>query len=85
MLKRALSNAHSLYSLQGFIQLLKTNQLNLTTSGFYLHAWRNQNNSFAFDGGYKSVKESFKDLKIYLDDINHACIEAKYTEGKQFY
>ena len=59
---------------------MKTEQINVT-GGLMLQAWRNQNNKFAFDGGYISINESFNNLEIVWDDINHACIEAQYSEG----
>ena len=87
---------------KGFIELLKTHSLNITTQGMYfiqsvlfafvwyylsaftfsgiaLQAWRNQNNEFAFDGGYVSINDSFTaTMEIIDDDISHSCIEARF-------
>ena len=44
-----------------------------------MQAWRNQNNEFAFDGGYVSINDSFNaTMKIIDDDISHSCIEARF-------
>ena len=89
---------------KGFIELLKTHSLNITTQGMYffqtflfvfvryllaftfsgiaLQAWRNQNNEFAFDGGYVSINDSFTaTMEIIDDDISHSCIEARFDHN----
>ena len=43
-----------------------------------MQAWRNQNNEFAFDGGYVSINDSFTTLEIVDDYISHSCIEAQF-------
>ena len=44
-----------------------------------MQAWRNQNNEFAFDGGYVSINDSFTaTMEIIDDDISHSCIEARF-------
>ena len=43
-----------------------------------MQAWRNQNNEFAFDGGYVSINDSFTTLEIVDDFISHSCIEARF-------
>ena len=43
-----------------------------------MQAWRNQNNEFAFDGGYVSINDSFTTLEIVDDFISHSCIEAQF-------
>ena len=47
-----------------------------------MQAWRNQNNEFAFDGGYVSINDSFTaTMEIIDDDISHSCIEARFDHN----
>ena len=58
----------------GFIQLIKVGNLSLENNLFDLNAWRNEQNQFAFRGGFQSINTTFTKLKIIEDSEEFDCI-----------
>ena len=68
----------------GFIQLIKVGNLSLENNLFDLNAWRNEQNQFAFRGGFQSINTTFTKLKIIEDSEEFDCIgkDALYRQFK---
>ena len=58
----------------GFIQLIKRGNLSMEHNLFDLNAWRNEQNQFAFRGGFQSINTTFTKLKIIQDSEEFDCI-----------
>ena len=58
----------------GFIQLIKRGNLSMEHNLFDLNAWRNEQNQFAFRGGFQSINTTFTKLKIIQDSEDFDCI-----------
>jgi hypothetical protein len=58
--------------------------IDTTTESFHLHSWRNEDNLFAFDGGYQSINEIFQKLHITRNRVIEKCLKGQYAPNKDY-